>query len=463
MKEKRRIDRMKHINVLQGGFFILILLTIPPFLKNDIIHSQSKISSNFSLETRKERSMLYGLSFFPLGIYGVRNSTEIWESWKHRFNTVIFGFAEPEDFEELNIEDMLFTCDVLGMKVLFETSHFLRENAMDDLVDLVQSVADHPSIYAWYIVDEPGLGVNGTLIDESMIRNAVETIHKIDDRPTFVQFSLEAINESLWANSFAAVPDFVDIISVDPYPNMPYVNHSLVSDWVETILQYNAGRAKVCAVLTAQDFSQSQGESGFDIPTEPEYMMDVVLALQRGVEGLHWFAFGQIESLNFGAHAFPASWDALGRVIRRISQVALILVGRENEMDVFPLAEKLEASCAKRGNQTVLFLANHDYYWNGTETEWVLHNHTITLEASNVVSVSLIEPSGSKPLDFQLLGSTLSFNVTVNGGVLILIETPDLVSFLEFQDPLTLILSSLILIIVFNYVRICKKRYLVFP
>ncbi len=451
---------MKGSHTLQGGILVLLLFIVLLFPTNSIIDSQSNIPKRTLPETR--RGNVYSPNFypfFPLGIYGVRNSTEIWESWMNRFNSVIFGFAGPEDFEELNIEDMLHTCDVLGMNVLFETSYFLRENAMNDLMDLVLSVVDHPSIYAWYIVDEPGLSTNGSFIDENKIRDAVETIHKIDDRPTFVQFSLQAINESLWMNSFNSVPDFVDLISVDPYPNMPYVNHSIVTDWVETIIQYNAGRAKIWTVLTAQDFSNSQGERGFDIPTEPEYMLDAVLALQQGVEGLLWFAFGQIELMDFGAYGFPTSWDALGRVLRRISQVAPVLIGRENEMHIFPITEKIEAAYAKRGNQTVLFLANHNYNWNGTETEWDIHNITVTLQAPGVVSVSLIEPSGPKPLDFQLVGSTLSFNVAVNGGIMILIETPDPISLLEFQNALFVIIYCLTLIVVLHRFIINKKRY----
>lgn len=451
---------MKDDKTLKGSFFVFLLFVILLFPTNYSINSRSNIPKGTLLETKRETVYFPPFyPFFPLGIYGVRNSTEIWESWMNRFNTVIFGFAEPQDFEELNIEDMLHTCDVLGMNVLFETSYFLRENAMNDLMDLVLSVVDHPSIYAWYIVDEPGLSTNGSFIDENMIRDAVETIHKIDNRPTFVQFSLQSINESRWMNSFNSVPDFVDLISVDPYPNMPYVNHSIVTDWVETIIQYNAGRAKIWTVLTAQDFSKSQGERGFDIPTEPEYMMDAVQALQRGVEGLLWFAFGQIEQMDFGAYEFPTSWVALGRVLRRISQVTPVLIGRENEMHIFPIAEKIEATYAKRGNQTVLFLANHDYYWNGTETEWVLHNYTVTLQAPGVVSVSLIEPSGPKPLDFQLLGSTISFNVTINGGIMILIETPDPISFIEFQDTLFVIVNCLTLIVVLSRFRRNKKHY----
>ncbi len=440
---------MKNDKTFQRSFFIFLLFVVLLCPTNSIIDSQSNIPKDTLLETKLE--MVYSppfYPFFPLGIYGVRNSTEIWESWMNRFNTVIFGFAEQEDFEELNIEDMLHTCDVLGMNVLFETSYFLRENAMDDLMDFVLSVVDHPSIYAWYIVDEPGLSTNGTLIDENMIRDAVETIHKIDDRPTFVQFSLQTINESIWANSFSSVPDFVDIISVDPYPNMPYMNHSIVTDWVETIIKHNAGRAKIWTVLTAQDSSKSQGERGFDIPTEPEYMIDTVLALQRGIEGLLWFTFGQIEQMDFGSYVFPTSWDALSRVLRRISQVAPVLIGRENEMHIFPIAEKIEAAYAKRGNQTVLFLTNHDYYWNGTETEWVFRNITVTLQAPGVVSVSLIEPSGLKPLDFKRVGAILSFNVTVNGGIIILIETPHSIFLLEFQDTLLVIFSCLTLIVV---------------
>jgi hypothetical protein len=144
------------------------------------------------------------------------------------------------------------------------------------------------------------------------------------------------------------------------FSNMPHVNHSIITDRVDSLMAYNAGRAKAGVVLTAQESSQSPSEQGFDIPAEPEYMMDAVLALQRGVEGLQWFTYGQINSQSYGVRFFPDSWDALGRVIRRISQVTPILMGRENEMNVFSIGEKLDVSYAKRGNQTVLFLANHN-------------------------------------------------------------------------------------------------------
>jgi len=437
---------MKCGTTLKGVIVFLVLLISVSFQTPNLLTSYETNFIEVSTNIKPNQTPPLDLPFFPLGIYAVQNSNDIWESWNNWFNTVILGFSEPEDFE-LPIEDMLLTCDVLGMRVLFDTSYFLRRNALSDLMDIGLSVVDHPSIYAWYIVDEPGLGANGTFIDENMIQVAVETIHRIDTRPTFVQFSLLAINESLWEKSFDAVPDFVDIISVDPYPNMPYTNHNIVTDWVETILKYNAGRAKVWAVLTAQDFSQSLGESGFDIPTEAEYMMDAVLALQLGVGGLLWFAFSEITPVDFGAHAFPASWAALGRVVRRISQVVQILVGRENEMQPVPICEKLEAAYAKRGSQTVLLLANHDYYWNGTETSWRLHPITITIEAQDVVAVSRIEPFGPVPLDFKVTRSFISFNVTVEGGMILLIESSVPIALPELGSNAVTLLPSLLMLI----------------
>lgn len=81
------------------------------------------------------------------------------------------------------------------------------------------------------IVDKLGFSANGTFIDENVIHEAVDTIQRIDTRPIFVQFSLLAIIESLWEKSFDIVPNFVDIISIDPYPNIPYTNHSIETDW----------------------------------------------------------------------------------------------------------------------------------------------------------------------------------------------------------------------------------------
>ncbi len=423
--------------ILTKRSILLIILISGILLQSPItLYSHPTNAAYQSFTQQTEPDPQHNLPFFPLGIYGVQNSSEIWESWRQRFNTVVFGFAEVEDFEVLDIEDMLFTCDVLGMNVLFETSYFLRENAMDDLMDLILSVVDHPSIYAWYILDEPGLGSNNSIMDENLIRTAVETIHKIDDRPTFVQFTLNTINESLWMNSYSTVPDFVDIISVDPYPNMPYMNHSMVSNWIDTIHKYNMGRAQVWTVLTAQDFTNSYGAWGFDIPTEAEYMMDAVLALQRDVEGLLWFAFNQITTVDLGVFTYPNSWTALGNVVHRISQIIPIIMGREDTIQPISLIEKIEASSIKRGNQTVLLLANHDYFWNGSETEWRLKNLTINLNAPDVKSISRIEPDGPVPLDFVTMDSLVSFNITIDGGMIILIESSELITLSEWGNLL---------------------------
>jgi len=398
--------------------------------------------------------------FFPLGIYGTLNSTEVWESWNNWFNTIAIGFDEPSSFK-LNFENILQACDVLGMNVLFETSYFLRYEALTDLLDLILTVADHPSIYAWYVVDEPGIsfegGANSSHIDGDMIREAVEIINQIDDRPTFVQFSLEAQNES-FLDRFAEVPNFVDIISVDPYPNMPYTNHNVVSERVDIINEYNAEQAQVWTVLTAQDFDQSQQPEGIDIPTEPEYMIDAILALQRGVQGLLWFAYGQITPTISGVHLFPDSWNALGRVVQRISQIAPILVGRENEISPIQLSENLDAAFAKKGQQIALLLANHDYFWNGTETEWRLNNETIMFKAENVISVSCVEPEGRIPLNFEINGEYIVFNVSVAGGMILLIESLSPLILSEFLETGILWWSSLLFVTTVLLIRIRKKK-----
>ncbi len=395
------------------------------------------IDSHSALDGQLEAFYSPNNSFFPLGIYGAFNSTEIWASWNNWFNTAAFGFDEPISFKS-DIEEALMVCDVLGMKVLFDLSYFLRYSALDELLDLFLTVADHPSIYAWYIVDEPGIsfvgGANGSHIDGNMIRDAFEIIRRIDTtRPTFVQFSLASLNES-FLDGFAEVPNFVDIIAVDPYPIMPHTNHSIVADWVDTIQQFNAGRAKVWVVLTGQRFPQSQDPGNNDFPTEAEYMIDSMLALQRGAEGLLWFAYEQFQSGNFMETVVPNSWTALGRVVRRISQITHIIIDRENEMKPVRLSATLEAAYAKRGQQIALFLANHDYFWNGTDTEWRLRNETIMFEAPNVISVSRVEPNGPVPLSFKVSGDSILLDISVEGGIILLIESSSPITLSELRD-----------------------------
>ncbi len=448
---------MNSFNVIKGVFFTLILLSLLPLQAIMIINALPEPSGTLLIEPRKNQAIPQGLSFFPLGIHGVRNSTEIWISWKQRFNIVSFGYAESNDFVELDIEDMLFTCDVLGMKVLFDISYYVQNHEMDVLQDLILRLVKHPSIYAWYLMDVLSSD-NNTLFDELMIQTAVNTIQLIDDHPTLIQISLESQNIDEWLNSFEFVPNYIDIISLTSFSEMPLINHTRISTLVDHLIRFNAGRAKIWTALSAKSSNLDLNAIKSSIPTEPEYMMDSMLVLQRGVEGLHWFSYGFKNNSKYGVFSFPDSWVALSRVIRRISQVTPILVGRENEMVVLPLTGTVDASYAKRGNQIVMFLTNNDYHWNGIETEWGHNNITITLDISNIESLSIIEPSGQIPLDYMFVGSTLSFNISINGGIILLLESTGLISLIEYQNHPFIFFTIFALLIILYHIKSHKKQ-----
>ncbi len=448
---------MYNFNVIKGGFFTLILLSLLPLQAIMTINSLPELSGTLSIEPRKNQAIPQGLTFFPIGIHGVRNSTEIWISWKQRFNIVSFGYAESNDFIELDIEEMLFTCDVLGMKVLFDISYYIQNQEMDVLQDLLLQLVKHPSIYAWNLMKVPSSD-NNHLFDEQIIQTAINTIQLIDDHPTLIQLSLESNKIDEWLNTFEFVPNYVDIISLTAFSDMPLINYTHISTVVDHLIRFNAGRAKIWTALSAQSSNLDLNAINSSIPTEPEYMMDTMLVLQRGVEGLHWFSYGFKNNSNYGVFSFPDSWVALSRVIHRISQVTPILVGRENEMVVIPLTETVDASYAKRGNKIVMFLTNNDYHWNGIETEWGHKNITITLDISNIESLSIIEPSGLIPLDYRFIGSTLSFNISINGGIILLLESTGLISLIEYQNHPFIFFTIFVLFIILYRIKLHKKH-----
>ena len=60
-------------------------------------------------------------------------------------------------------------------------------------------------------------------------------------------------------------------------------------------------------------------------------------------------------------------------------------------------------------------------------------------------SISRIEPNGPIPLDFVSLDSLVSFSITIDGGMIILIESPESITLSELGDLLVYLPIQLLL------------------
>lgn len=363
---------------MKNSFLILIFIS---FLIPISVDSSSKTLVQTSTTTDDD--------FFPLGIYWVLNSTDILNANANGFNTMLFGYDLLEAFE-MPIEDMLDTCDQENISVIFELSYFLRNEAIENFTQFLPDLIPHPSIYAWYLIDEPYSYINDTDILELKA-----LINQYDSRPTFVQFSNQFIERP---DDYTLLPGEIDYLSVDPYPRMPYVNHSIVTERLQALDSYNQNQSTRWVVLTAQ----GRNDSYYEIPTENEFRMDIVSAMQFGVKGMHWFTYGEYDSPYFGVNTDPEAWNIIGELINEIKPVTKLLLTQVHRSKIYEQGN-LSYSVITNSTHKLVALTNQNYYWNGTETMWNSTSEDITLPDGEIVSITLEDSAALIILEISIV------------------------------------------------------------
>ncbi len=322
------------------------------------------------------------------------------------FNTVLFGYDLPKAFD-LPIQDMLNTTDRENMKVIFEFSYFLRQNATQNVTLYLPELVPHPSIFAWYLIDEPYSYINDTSILELQ-----RLIRDFDERPTFVQFSTQYLtNPELYED----LPGNVTYLSVDPYPQMPHTNHSKVTSWLRSLIEFNQNKSKIWVVLKAEE-----RENVYVMPNENEFRMDVVSALQMGVVGIHWFTFGDYDAPYYGVSLNENAWNIIGKTLDEIKPISKLMLTKTS---ISPISRQGNLSYSVIHNSTHILVAitNQNYYWNGSASVW-------NPETENLI----IEELGEH-------------KITLNDSTyLLLIEKPSVGEYSKDMRDISFVLASLI-------------------
>lgn len=313
--------------------------------------------------------------FFPLGIYWVQNSSEILNAKANGFNTMLFGYDLLEAFD-FPIEDMLTTCDQENISVIFELSYFLRNEAIDNVTQYLPDLIPHTSIYAWYLIDEPYSYINDTQILELK-----SLINQYDQRPTFVQFSTQFIDRP---EEYALLPGEIDFLSVDPYPRMPFVNHSVVTERLQSLDEYNQNQSTRWVVLTAH----GRDDGYYDIPTENEFRMDIVSAIQYGIKGIHWFTYGDYDSPYFGVNTDPDAWNTIGELLQEIKPLTKLL-STQNYRSKIMIQGNLTYSVISNSTHKLVAITNQNYYWNGSETIWNSTSGEIIVPDDEIIDLTI--------------------------------------------------------------------------
>ncbi|MFX1511330.1 MAG: hypothetical protein ACFFCQ_01970 [Promethearchaeota archaeon] len=398
---------------MQRNRIILVDLVIMGFLVSSMFVLPVKsVATPFNIIEVESSSLS-----FPLGIYWPLKTDDIDKAQNIGLDTVIFGYDTNISLEETpaySAITLLNHCQNIGMNVVFELSYFLRWNDLEHLHPNITLLREYSCISTWYLVDEPAISQNGTRIDENAIFIAHNIVRSLDDRPTFVQFSNQFMD---YIELYDAVPDFVDIISVDPYPFSG--NRSKVATWLDSLNEYNMNRAIMWTVLQAHTFNHSPQY----YPTADQFLTDAVLALQRNVTGLLWFTFGDYnisEIPMYGPADSPVSWEAFGNLIYRIRHIMEYLNSSTENSPIFQ-QDLVSYAYRTSSNGIALFIANHNYTVNGAETFWHPTNVSISIPRNDINHAFVVRPWGLESLPHSHLEDGIRIEVDIlNGAILLL-------------------------------------------
>ncbi|MBW4506555.1 MAG: hypothetical protein KME64_08605 [Scytonematopsis contorta HA4267-MV1] len=189
-----------------------------------------------------------------------------------------------EKSSKAEIQEFLDASSEAEMKVLLELSRPLVESeSISGVKDFVRTYKNHPSVYAWYLYDEPEVK-KPTPLSPVLLQRLYQTIKK-EDNSKPVALVISKINKIKYYTSA------MDILMWDSYP---CENGVAEFEWVpsyrkelhEIISFAGAKNKKFWNVL------QAYGENQFNkrLPTKAEFRYMFYASVLAGVDGLLFWA-----------------------------------------------------------------------------------------------------------------------------------------------------------------------------
>lgn len=239
-------------------------------------------------------------TFYPIGIYGVANTNDFQKISQAGFNLVC-GRADRGYLEAASQH---------GLKVLASpgTSAGPRFDEMSAR-RTISAFDAHPSLWAWYLADEPDL--NG--IAPEQINQAHRFLKSLPaHKPTAL-----VLSSALLAPPYASIPD---IVMIDRYP-IPWLPLANFGQHVR-LARFATGKEKpLLAVVQAFDWSHYPellpGEKNLRPPTYPELRCMTYLALALRANGLFYYAY---DDGRWKMTQQPRTWESLKKVAAEVNQ-----------------------------------------------------------------------------------------------------------------------------------------------
>lgn len=246
------------------------------------------------------------------------------------FNTILNDFnIMSSGLPTAEIKKALDSAEAINMQVM------VVANSGSIKLDYVTTFKNHPSLYGWFIANEPfGPAMMDTVRDDN---NAVKLMD--EKHPTM----------ALLNNFNRLVGIDCDIIGVDPYP-IPNISMRMVDDAVKAAIKACNDTKPVWSVIP---------HYAYKMPTFEELKSMAWLGIIAGAEGIGLFEFDHRSPATPSGYYmadFPDQMSRVGSVFREIASWDWLLTSKAV---VYPTNNLAVHACTKTANgKTYLLLAN---------------------------------------------------------------------------------------------------------
>ena len=297
-------------------------LALPPEPDADKVPYRYRNGGNANARVRideKNRAIVDGKPFFPLGVYGGIAEHDIGRLAESPFNTLmVYSFPKISELDRAQKHGLKV---IAGVNFVWADNPFRPKAVNTDadaeawLAKYVSSIKGHDALLAWYLFDEPPV----TEVPKFARRR--ELMQKMDpDHPCW-----GAMNNPQLAAWY--LPAF-DVASADPYP-ISRDPISMVSDWTEHVRKGTKGRRAIWMIPQIFDY-RNYGRKDAHTPTREEMRNMTWQCIVGGANGIIYFKYGDLAKNPFGDATFESRWADVQAVAQEVKDFMPLLLSGED-------------------------------------------------------------------------------------------------------------------------------------
>ena len=285
----------------------------------------------------RNRLVVEGKPFFPLGMYFGKNTKEEFEVYRQAaFNTVFCGSSIPS----------LDLVHSQGLKAIVNTASFVEPEKLERVL---HELKDHPAVLAWYTNDEmpPGLAPRQAMLQK--------VYRRVDpDHPTY------SVLDKPWQVRLF-MPTF-DVIGMDPYP---IGNHrggiDIAYGWAASCVRQSFGLRPMWQVPQAFDwrwYRDGLDEPEFRFPTPDEFRSMTWQAIAAGANGLLYFSFGSMRARMKKPGEFERHWSYVKDTVAEVAKYVPVILSDGEPPHVDGATQAVPVRAWRSGNDVWLLVVN---------------------------------------------------------------------------------------------------------